>query len=36
MWRPLEKLAPVGFIRSRAIQRETTAEAVATIDHKLP
>lgn len=36
MWRPLEKLAPVGFIRNRAVQKETTTAAVQTIDHKLP
>lgn len=36
MWRPLEKLAPVGFIRSRAIEKETLATSAATINHKLP
>lgn len=36
MWRPLEKLSPVGFIRSRSIQKETSNTAIETIDHKLP
>lgn len=36
MWRPLEKLAPIGFIRSRSIQKETSNTAVETISHKLP
>lgn len=36
MWRPLEKLSPVGFIRSRSVQKETSNTAVETISHKLP
>lgn len=36
MYRPLEKLAPIGLIRSRTIQKETSAAAVETIEHKLP
>ena len=36
MWRPLEKLRPVGFIRSRTVKKETSGNAVETIDHALP
>lgn len=36
MYRPLEKLAPVGLIRSRTIQKEAPTAAVQTIEHKLP
>jgi len=36
MYRPLQKLRPVGFIRSRAIKKETSSGAVETLEHKLP
>lgn len=36
MWRPLEKLAPVGFIRNRVVKKETSNTAVETIEHDLP
>lgn len=36
MWRPLTKLSPVGFIRSRTVRKETSAAAVETITHDLP
>lgn len=36
MYRPLEKLRPVGFIRSRTVKKETSAGAVETINHALP
>lgn len=36
MWRPLDKLRPMGFIRSRAVKKETSAGAVETVEHDLP
>lgn len=36
MWRPLTKLSPRGFIRSRTHKKETSNTAVETIDHELP
>lgn len=36
MYRPLEKLRPTGFIRSRTIKKQTSAQAVETIEHDLP
>lgn len=36
MWRPLNKLAPRGLIRSRTVRKETSGAAVETIYHDLP
>lgn len=36
MWRPLEKLSSVGFIRNRVIKKETSNSAVETLYHDLP
>ena len=36
MWRPLTKLAFKGFIRSRTVKKETSGNAVETLEHKLP
>jgi len=36
MYRPLEKLTPVGVIRSRCVRKETTTAAAQTISHDLP
>lgn len=36
LYRPLEKLSPVGFIRNRAVRKETSNSAVETITHDLP
>jgi hypothetical protein len=36
MYRPLEKLRPKGFIRSRVFRKETSNAAVETLEHKLP
>jgi hypothetical protein len=36
MWRPLEKLAPLGFIRSRVVKKEISNTAVETLTHDLP
>lgn len=35
-YRPLEKLSPVGLIRSRCVRKETTSAAAQTITHDLP
>lgn len=36
MWRPLEKLAPIGFIRNRVVTKETSNTAVEVLTHDLP
>lgn len=36
MWRPLSKLNPRGFIRSRLVQKEACSAAAQTIMHDLP
>lgn len=36
LWRPLEKLDPIGIIRSRTVRKETSNDAVETIMHDLP
>lgn len=36
MYRPLTKLSPQGFIRSRTVRKETSNTAVETITHDLP
>jgi len=36
LYRPLDKLKPVGLIRSRAIRKEASSGAVETIAHDLP
>jgi hypothetical protein len=36
MWRPLEKMAPIGFIRHRVIKKETSNAAVEVLYHDLP
>lgn len=36
MWRPLNKLSPKGFIRSRCVRKETSNAAVETLVHDLP
>lgn len=36
MYRPLRKMNPVGFIRSRTVKKETSSAAVETINHDLP
>ena len=35
-WRPLEKISPLGLIRSRTHKKETSNAAVETIEHDLP
>jgi len=36
MWRPLEKLSPVGFIRTRNIIKEYASAAIQVKEHDLP
>lgn len=36
MWRPLNKLTPLGVIRSRTVRKETSNAAVETLSHDLP
>jgi len=36
MWRPLEKIRPVGLIRNRVVKKEVSSGSVETIEHELP
>lgn len=36
MWRPLTRLSPVGFVRSRTVRKETSSGSAETINHDIP